>query len=240
VSSAPPPRAARPATDGRPIKVVIADDQALLRGGLRAMLEATDDIAVVGEAGDGPEAVDVVLATHPDVVLMDVRMPKLDGIEAIRRLAAAGSRARALVVTTFDLDEYVLHALRAGAGGFLLKATPPDRLADAIRTVARGDALLDPTVTRRLIERLLGAPEADPEVQRRLGELTERELHVLRLLARGLSNAEVGRELLISEATAKSHVTRLLSKLGVRSRVQAVVLAYEAGVVRPGEQGLDA
>ncbi|HEU4658251.1 MAG TPA: response regulator transcription factor [Capillimicrobium sp.] len=221
------------------IKAVIADDQALLRGGLRAMLEATDDITVVGEAADGAEAVEVALATHPDVVLMDVRMPKLDGIEATRRLAAAGSRARVLVVTTFDLDEYVLQALRAGAGGFLLKATPPDRLADAVRTVAAGESLLDPSVTHRLIERFLGAPEADPDVQRRLGELTDRELHVLRLLARGLSNAEVGRELFISEATAKSHVTRLLGKLGVRSRVQAVVLAYEAGVVRPGDHGLD-
>jgi DNA-binding NarL/FixJ family response regulator len=221
------------------IKVVVADDQALLRGGLRAMLEAADDITVVGEAADGAEAVEVVLATHPDVVLMDVRMPKLDGIEATRRLAAAGSRARVLVVTTFDLDEYVLQALRAGASGFLLKATPPDRLTDAVRTVADGESLLDPAVTRRLIERFLGAPEADPDVQGRLGELTDREKHVLRLLTRGMSNAELGRELFISEATAKSHVTRLLGKLGVRSRVQAVVLAYEAGVVRPGEQRPD-
>lgn len=220
----------------RPTRVVVADDQALLRGGMRAMLEAADDIVVVGEAGDGAEAVEIALRTHPDVVMMDVRMPVLDGIDATRRLLAAGSRARVLVVTTFDLDEYVLRALRAGASGFLLKTAPPERLADAVRAVARGESLLDPVVTQRLIERHLAAAVVDPETQSRLDELTEREAHVLRLLARGVSNAELGRELFITEGTAKTHVTRLLAKLGVRSRVQAVVLAYETGFVRPGER----
>lgn len=218
-----------------PIKVLIADDQVLLRGGLRAMLEAEPGIDVVAEAGDGAEAVDEALRTHPDVVLMDVRMPKLDGIEATRRLAAAGSRARVLVITTFDLDEYVFQSLRAGANGFLLKATPPGALVDAVRTVAAGESLLDPSVTRRLVEHFLARPEADPETQERLDGLTDREREVLVLLARGLSNDEMGERLFLSPATVKSHVTRILGKLGVRSRVQAVVLAYETGLVRPGD-----
>lgn len=230
------PVAAAPTPARRtPLKVVVADDQELLRGGLCAMLEATDDIVVVGQAEDGAEAVDVALATHPDVVLMDVRMPNLDGIEATRRLLATGSRARVVVLTSFDLDEYVLQALRVGAAGFLLKSTSPERLADGIRTVARGEALLDPTVTRRLVERYMTAPETDPDTLHRLEQLTEREAYVLRLLARGLSNAEIGRELFVTEGTAKTHVTRLLGKLGVRSRVQAVVFAYESGTVRPGD-----
>ncbi|MBJ7331768.1 MAG: response regulator transcription factor [Solirubrobacteraceae bacterium] len=219
------------------IKVLIADDQALLRGGLRAMLEAEDDIEVVAEAGDGAEAVDEAVRTHPDVVLMDVRMPKLDGIEATRRLLASGSRARVLVITTFDLDDYVFQALRAGASGFLLKATPPGALVDAVRTVAGGESLLDPAVTRRLVEHFLARPEPDEDTRRRLDDLTDREREVLVLLSRGMSNDEMGEVLFLSPATVKSHVTRILGKLGVRSRVQAVVLAYETGLVRPGDQG---
>jgi DNA-binding NarL/FixJ family response regulator len=215
------------------IRVLIADDQTLLRGGVRAMLEAEADFEVVGEAADGAAAVEEALRTHPDVVLMDVHMPRLDGIEATRRLLAAGSRARILVVTTFDLDQYVFRALKAGAAGFLLKATSPGRLAEAVRTVAAGESLLDPALTRRLVEHFLARPEPDDEVQRRLDELTERERAVLRSLARGLSNAEIGAELFLSEATVKSHITRMLGKLGVRSRVQAVVLAYETGLVAP-------
>jgi DNA-binding NarL/FixJ family response regulator len=218
------------------IKVLIADDQAMLRGGLRAMLEVEDDIEVVAEAEDGAQAVDEALRAHPDVVIMDVRMPRLDGIEATTRLLAAGSRARVLVLTTFDVDEYVFRALRAGAGGFLLKASSPGRLAEAVRTVAAGESLLDATVTGRLIEHFLASPEFDDAARSRLEELTERERHVLTLLARGMTNAEMGRELFLSEATVKSHVTRMLGKLGVRSRVQAVAFAYETGLVRPGGQ----
>jgi DNA-binding NarL/FixJ family response regulator len=219
------------------IKVLIADDQAMLRGGLRAILDVEDDLEVVGEAGDGAEAVDAALRLHPDVVLMDIRMPGLDGLEATTRLLAAGSRARVLVVTTFDMDEYVFRALRAGASGFLLKAAPPARLAGAVRTVAGGEAVFDPAVTRRLVEHFLERPDLDEDARRPLEELTERERDVLRLLARGLSNAEMGRELFLSELTVKSHVTRILGKLGVRSRVQAVILAYETGLVRPGDPG---
>ncbi len=217
------------------LKVLVADDQALLRGGVRAMLEAAEDIEVVGEAEDGAQAVELALRTHPHVVLMDVHMPALDGIEATRRLRAAGSRARVLILTTFDLDEYVFQAMRAGAAGFLLKATPPERLADAVRTVAAGDSLLDAAVTRRLIEHFLGRPEADPSMQARLAELTDRERALLVLLTRGLANAEMGERLHLSETTVKSYVTRLLGKLGVGTRVQAVVFAYESGLVRPGE-----
>jgi DNA-binding NarL/FixJ family response regulator len=223
---------------GRPrsrTKVLIADDHAMLRGGLRAILEAEEDLQVVGEAGDGVQAVEETLRLHPDVVLMDVRMPGLDGLEATKRLAAAGSRARVLVVTTFDLDEYVFRALHAGAGGFLLKSAPPDRLPDAVRTVVAGEAVFDPAVTRRLVEHFLERPDLDAEARRPLEELTEREREVLRLLARGLTNAEMGSELFLSELTVKSHVTRILGKLGVRSRVQAVILAYETGLVRPGD-----
>lgn len=216
------------------IKVLIADDQALLRGGLRAMLEAEPDIEVVAEAADGAEAVDEAVRTHPDVILMDVRMPRLDGIEATRRILAAGSRARILVITTFDLDEYAYQALRAGASGFLLKATPPGSLVAAVRTVAAGESMLDPTVTHRLVDHFMARPQPDADTKRRLDELTERELEVLHLLVRGLSNEEMGEQLFLSPATVKSHVTRILGKLGVRGRVQAVILAYESGLVRPG------
>ncbi|MBS1678006.1 MAG: response regulator transcription factor [Actinobacteria bacterium] len=215
------------------LKVVVADDQALLRAGLRALIEAEDDLRVVGEAGDGAAAVDVVLATHPDVVLMDIRMPQLDGITATRRLLAAGSRARVLMLTTFDADEYVVDAFRSGAAGFLLKDGPPDQLAAAVRTIAAGDALLAPALTSRLIEEYVGtAPQQ--QLHGRLHELTERELEVLEQLASGKSNAEIGEALFLSEATIKTHLTRVLSKLGLQSRVQAVVFAYESGLVRPG------
>jgi DNA-binding NarL/FixJ family response regulator len=217
------------------IKVLIADDQTLLRGGLAAILEAEDDIEVVAQACDGAEAVDEALRTHPDVVLMDIRMPKLDGLEATKRLLASGSRARILVITTFDHDEYVYRALRAGAAGFMLKSASGDRLAAAVRTVAAGESLLDPAITTRLVEHFLARPDLDAESQARLETLTAREREILVLLSRGMSNAEMGRELYLSETTVKSHVTRMLAKLGVASRVQAVVVAYETGLVRPGQ-----
>jgi DNA-binding NarL/FixJ family response regulator len=215
------------------LKVVVADDQALLRAGLRALIEAEDDLRVVGEAGDGVEAVDIALATHPDVVLMDIRMPRMDGITATRRLLASGSRARVLMLTTFDADEYVVDAFRSGAAGFLLKDGPPDQLAPAVRTIAAGDALLAPALTSRLIEDYVGTAPQE-ELHGRLHELTERELEVLEQLAAGKSNAEIGEALFLSEATVKTHLTRVLSKLGLGSRVQAVVFAYESGLVRPG------
>jgi DNA-binding NarL/FixJ family response regulator len=215
------------------LKVLVADDQALLRAGLRALIEAEDDLRVVGEAGNGVEAVDVALATHPDVVLMDIRMPRMDGITATRRLLASGSRARVLMLTTFDADEYVVDAFRAGAAGFLLKDGPPDQLAAAVRTIAAGDALLAPALTSRLIEEYVGTAPQE-ELHGRLHELTERELEVLGQLASGKSNAEIGEALFLSEATVKTHLTRVLSKLGLQSRVQAVVFAYESGLVRPG------
>ena len=219
------------------IKVVIADDHALLRDGLRGMLDAQGDMQVVGEAPDGIEAVDAAIALHPDVVVMDIRMPRLDGIEATRRIAAQGENApRVLVLTTFDLDEYVFEALRAGAGGFMLKDAPPGQLAEAVRTVAAGEALLAPALTRRLIERYVSRPPADAVRRERFAELSDRELEVLRLLTRGLSNLEIGQQLFLSEATVKTHVTRVLGKLGVRDRVQAVVLAYESGLVQPGDR----
>ena len=219
------------------IKIVIADDHALLRDGLRGMLDAQSDMQVVGEAPDGIEAVDAAIALHPDVVVMDIRMPRLDGIEATRRIAAQGENApRVLVLTTFDLDEYVFEALRAGAGGFMLKDAPPGQLAEAVRTVAAGEALLAPALTRRLIERYVSRPPADAVRRERFAELSDRELEVLRLLTRGLSNLEIGQQLFLSEATVKTHVTRVLGKLGVRDRVQAVVLAYESGLVQPGDR----
>jgi DNA-binding NarL/FixJ family response regulator len=219
-----------------PIRVVIADDQQLVRTGFKLILSAEDDLAVVAEAGDGLEAVDVVAREHPDVVLMDIRMPELDGIEATRRILASGSRARVLMLTTFDLNEYVYEALRAGASGFLLKDTPAEQLAEGVRVVARGDALLAPTVTRRLLDEFARRPaaaEATPQMPPGFDELTAREVDVLRLLARGLSNAEIAAELVVSETTVKTHVARVLMKLGLRDRVQAVVLAYETGFVRP-------
>jgi DNA-binding NarL/FixJ family response regulator len=217
------------------IRVLLADDHELMRNGLRGMLDAQDDMEVVGEAQDGAQAVDEAIRLHPDVVIMDIRMPRLDGIEATRRLTAQGGHApRVLVLTTFDLDEYVYEALRAGAAGFMLKDAPPRQLAEAVRTVAAGDSLLAPAVTKRLIERYVSRPPADAVRRERFAELTQRELEVLRLLTRGLSNVEIGERLFLSEATVKTHVTRVLSKLGVRDRVQAVVVAYESGLVQPG------
>jgi DNA-binding NarL/FixJ family response regulator len=216
------------------IKVLVADDQALVRGGLVAILDAQDDIEVVGEADDGGAAVDAALRLRPDVVLMDVRMPHVDGIEATKRLAAHPGAPRVLVLTTFDLDEYVYQSLRAGAGGFLLKDAPPERLADAVRTIAAGESLLAPAVTRRLVERFARLPHPEAARRETFADLTERELDVLRLVARGLSNAEIADELFLSEATVKTHLTRILAKLGLRDRVQAVVLAYESGLIEPG------
>jgi DNA-binding NarL/FixJ family response regulator len=216
------------------IRTLVADDQALVRGGFRMILDAQPDIEVVGEAEDGRAAVTRTLELHPDVVLMDVRMPGLDGIQATAELARAGSPARVLMLTTFDLDEYVYAAMKAGASGFLLKDVDPPDLVAAVRSTARGDALLSPTVTRRLIERFLARPEPDEAARRALAELTDRELDVLRLIARGRSNAEIARELFVAEPTVKTHVTRMLGKLGVRDRVQAVVFAYETGLVEPG------
>jgi DNA-binding NarL/FixJ family response regulator len=217
------------------ISVLVADDHALLRNGLSAMLNAQPDMRVVGEAGDGAAAVTEAIRLRPDVVVMDIRMPRLDGIEATRRLVALGDGAPyVLVLTTFDLDEYVYEALRAGAGGFALKDASPTQLAEAVRTVAAGESLLAPAVTRRLIERYTRTPAPDAVRRERFGELTDRELEVLQLLTRGLSNLEIGQRLYLSEATVKTHVTRVLAKLGVRDRVQAVVLAYESGLAQPG------
>jgi DNA-binding NarL/FixJ family response regulator len=217
--------------------IVLADDQALVRDGFRAMLEAEPDLHVVAEAPNGAEAVEAARRTRADVAVMDIRMPEMDGIEATRRIVAAGLPTRVLVVTTFDLDEYVFAALRAGAAGFLLKEARPAELSDAVRTVANGDALLAPNVTRRLIEHYVRAPgtplpgaAASTPV-----DLTDRELDVLRAIARGLSNRQIGEELFISEKTVKSYVTRLLSALDLASRSQIVVYAYESGLVRPGE-----
>jgi DNA-binding NarL/FixJ family response regulator/class 3 adenylate cyclase len=218
------------------VRIVIVDDQALVRAGFRMILEAEEDIEVVGEAADGREAVAEVQRVRPDVVLMDVRMPEMDGIEATRRLlGSAGVSAKVVMLTTFDMDEYVYEALRAGASGFLLKDVPPEQLVAGIRAVASGDALLAPSVTRRVIEEFVSRP---PESVRtpppELAELTAREAEILRLLARGLSNAEIAKELVVSETTVKTHVAHVLMKLGLRDRVQAVVFAYESGVVQPG------
>ena len=219
------------------IRVLIADDHALMRNGLRGILDAEEDMEVIGEAEDGAQAVDEAIRLHPDVVIMDIRMPRLDGIEATKRLAAQGAQApRVLVLTTFDLDEYVYEALRAGAGGFMLKDAPPRQLAEAVRTVATGESLLATAVTKRLIERYVSRPPSDSVRRERFADLTDRELEVLQLLTRGLSNVEIGGRLFLSEATVKTHVTRVLSKLGVRDRVQAVVLAYETGLAQPGQQ----
>jgi DNA-binding NarL/FixJ family response regulator len=217
------------------IKVLVADDEGLLRGAFRMMLETEDDLQVVGEAADGREAIEQARLRKPDVVLMDVRMPGLDGIEATRRLRKTGSEPRVLILTTFDLDEYVYDAMRAGASGFMLKNSPPDQLAAAIRTVAAGEALLAPTVTRRLIEEFVARPRVGHGEAQELAELTERELEVLKLIARGLSNAEIAKQLIVSEATVRTHVNRVLTKLDLRDRTQAAVLAYESGLVQPGD-----
>ena len=210
------------------IRILVADDQSMVRAGFRMLLGGEPDIEVVAEASNGLEAVDKAARFHPTVVLMDIRMPELDGLEATRRILAADANARVLVLTTFDLDEYVYEALRVGASGFVLKDDPPEQLLAAIRVVAAGEALLSPAITKRVIERFTRLPR--PEAPRGLEELTERELDVFRLVARGLSNAEIGKELFISETTVKTHITHVLRKLGLRDRVQAVVLAHEAGL----------
>ena len=218
-------------------RVRIADVQPLMRTGFRMILDAEPDIEVVGEAADGEEAVRLAGHVRADVVLMDVRMPRVDGIEATRRLAGAEAQdpVRVLILTTFDLDEYVLAALRAGASGFLLKDVPPEDLVEAIRVVAAGDALLAPSVTRRLLDRFAAnLPDPDAVRPAALDSLTAREVEVLGLVARGMSNAEIADDLVVSETTVNAHVGRLLAKLDLRDRVQAVVLAYESGIVRPG------
>jgi DNA-binding NarL/FixJ family response regulator len=217
------------------IRVLIADDQALVRAGFRMILEAESDIEVLGEATDGVEAVRMARECKPDVVLMDIRMPNLDGLEATRQIVRGGEEGpRVLVLTTFDLNEYVYEALRAGASGFLLKDAPAEQLVAGIHIVAGGEALLAPSITRRVIEQFAEAPPAVVEPPPSLAELTPRELEVFKLVARGLSNAEIAEELVVSDTTVKTHVARVLMKLGLRDRVQAVVLAYESGVVAPG------
>jgi DNA-binding NarL/FixJ family response regulator len=216
------------------IRVLIADDQTLVRDGFRMILDAQEDIEVVGEAIDGVEAVEKGRQLRPDVVLMDVRMPGLDGIEATRRLLGGSIETHVLILTTFDLNEYVYEAMRAGASGFLLKDAPRSQLVDGVRTVAAGDALLAPAITRRLIEQFVSRPLA-PRRTDGLDELTDRELEVLKQIARGLSNAEIAKEFFISDATVKTHVAHILQKLDLRDRVQAVVLAYESGLVEPGD-----
>jgi DNA-binding NarL/FixJ family response regulator len=216
------------------IRVLIADDQALVRGGFRMILDAQKDIEVVGEAGDGREAIAKANELHPDVVLMDVRMPELDGLEATRRLVDGEESPRVLMLTTFDLDEYVYEAMKAGASGFLLKEVPPEMLAEAVRVVVAGNALLAPAITQRLIEEYVRRPPPGSGTPTELSDLTQRELEVLKLVARGFSNAEIASALFLSEATVKTHITHILTKLNLRDRVQAVVLAYESGLVLPG------
>lgn len=212
------------------MRILLADDQALVRAGFRLILDSERDLDVVAEAGDGEEAVAVGLEAKPDLVLMDVRMPKLDGIEATRQLLAQLDATRVLILTTFDLDEYVVDAFRAGASGFLLKTAPPHQLVAAVRTVHDGDALLAPASTRRLIEQFARPPRDTPTI----AELTAREQDVIRLLARGLTNAEIAQQLVVEASTVKSHVASLLAKLGLRDRIQAVIYAYEHGIVQPG------
>jgi DNA-binding NarL/FixJ family response regulator len=216
------------------IRVLVADDQELVRAGFRMILETQADIQVVGEAGDGAEAVAATRRLHPGVVLMDIRMPNLDGLQATRQIVKAGSESRVVILTTFDLDEYVYQALAGGASGFLLKNAPPEQLISGVRVVAAGDGLLAPQVTRRVIEQFTRLPP--PGGTDTLVGLTAREQEVLKLIARGLSNAEIAAQLFVSDATVKSHVGHLLTKLQLRDRVQAVVLAYESGLVRPGRR----
>ena len=218
------------------IRVLLVDDQALIRAGFRMILDAEEGIEVVGECADGTQAVDSVRRLAPDVVLMDIRMPEMDGIEATRLIAGedGDGAPRVLMLTTFDLDEYVYDALRAGASGFLLKDVPAEQLVDGIRVIAQGDALLAPSVTKRLINEFSRSGAAQRSAPASLEDLTPRELEVFKLIARGMSNAEIAAELVVSETTVKTHVARVLMKLGVRDRVQAVVLAYESGVVAPG------
>jgi DNA-binding NarL/FixJ family response regulator len=218
------------------ISVLIADDQDLVREGLRMLLEAEPDLAVAGEAGDGSEALAQARRLDPDVILMDVRMPQMNGIEATARLVQGGCRARILMLTTFNLDEYVYHALKAGASGFLLKDASREQLAGAVRAVADGETLLAPAITRRLIEDFCRGPAPGGQPHGAGGRLTDRELGVVRLVAQGLSNTEIAASLFLSEATIKSHIARILAKLGLRDRVQIAVHAYEHGIVRPGRQ----
>jgi DNA-binding NarL/FixJ family response regulator len=217
------------------VRILVVDDQALIRSGLRMILEADPGMNVIGEAANGREAVEMGKRLQPDVVLMDVRMPVMDGIKATRKLVDGGlqSGPRVLILTTFDLDEYIYAAIRAGASGFLLKDAPPDDLIHAIRVVAAGEALLAPTVTRRLIEEFAARPEPNAQPEG-MDQLTDREIEVLRSLAAGLSNAEIADALFVSEATVKTHISHILTKLELRDRVQAVVVAYESGLVRPG------
>jgi DNA-binding NarL/FixJ family response regulator len=215
-----------------PIRVLVADDQSMVRAGFRMLLAGQEDIEVVAEASNGLEAVEKADRYRPTVVLMDIRMPELDGLEATRRILAADDTARILILTTFDLDEYVYEGLRAGASGFVLKDDPPEQLLAAIRTVAGGDALLSPAITKRVIKQFTRIPQPAPP--RELEDLTERELDVFRLVSRGLSNAEIGQELHISDTTVKTHITHILQKLDLRDRVQAVVLAYETGIFDAG------
>jgi DNA-binding NarL/FixJ family response regulator len=222
------------------ISVVIADDQALMRSGLRMLLERADGITVLAEAADGDAAVGLVREHQPDVVLMDIRMPGIDGIEATRRIVNDPSSATTvLILTTYDLDEYVYHAIRAGASGFLLKTSPPPQLVAAIRAVAAGDTLLAPEITRRLLEEYIRRPPPGAVRPPALEELTGREVEVLRLVATGHSNAQIAARLFVSEPTVKTHINRLFRKLGVRDRIHAVVLAYETGLVRPGDRDDD-
>ena len=216
------------------VRIVIADDQALVRAGLRKLFEVDPTLEVVAEAGSGREVVECVRALRPDVVVMDIRMPDVDGLVATKQLAEVAPETRVLILTTFGLDEYVYEALRAGASGFLLKDSPAEDLLAGVRIVARGDALLDPSITRAVIEQYARAPRRRDDLTRRLDELTAREREVLGLLARGLSNAEIAAELVVGDGTVKTHVARVLQKLDLRDRVQAVVYAYEAGVVEAG------
>jgi DNA-binding NarL/FixJ family response regulator len=217
-----------------PIRVVLVDDQHLVRAGFRMVLDYQDDLTVVGEAGDGAEALRLLRTTTADVVVMDLRMPILDGVTATRRICATGASPRVLVLTTFDTDEEAFAALQAGASGFLLKSVPPAELLSAIRVVASGEAVVAPRVTQRLLDRFAGRLVPDPATPAGGSELTEREREVLLLVAQGLSNGEIGGRLQVAEATVKTHVGRILAKLGLRDRVQAVVFAYESGLVRPG------
>ena len=218
------------------ISVLIVDDQGLVREGLRMLLEAEPDLSVAGEAGNGGQALAQARRLDPDVILMDVRMPEMNGIEATTRLVQAGCRARVLMLTTFNLDEYVYHALKAGASGFLLKDATRERLTSAVRAAAAGETLLAPAITRRLIEDFCGGPAPGAAAGTAAGRLCERELDVVRLVAQGLSNAEIAARLHLSEATVKSHIARILAKLGLRDRVQVAVFAYEHGIVRPGRK----
>jgi DNA-binding NarL/FixJ family response regulator len=218
-----------------PLRVLIVDDDDLMRAGLRAVLSSDETIQVVDEAGDGAQAVARVRRSRPDVVLMDVRMPHLDGIAATRELSASGSPARILILTTFEDEDYIFGALHAGASGFLLKRTRPEQLIAGIHAIAKGESLLSPSVTRTVIERMARSPRPDPAAGRRLRSLTPREREVLELVARGLANAEIAATLVVEESTVKTHLKRIMAKLELRDRVQAVILAYETGLVRPGE-----